>query len=149
MVVVTIPLATVKKYRRAERALERGVLCRHNTAESASDDGTARLRRGTGPRHTAAMGDAATVIEWNGTDLPAELRELPPGRYHLAAVRGAPSAEEIARAMESARDEDGVVDPFALAVALAVPTLGTASSEDRSFRFADDEQMARLMDDDA
>jgi hypothetical protein len=95
------------------------------------------------------MGDAAKVIDWNGTDLPAELRELPPGRYHLAAVRGAPTAEEIARATESARDEDGVIDPFALAVALAVPTLGIASSDDRSFRFADDEPMARLLEDDA
>jgi len=36
------------------------------------------------------MGDAARVIDWNGTDVPAGvgelLAELPPGRYRLAAV---------------------------------------------------------------
>ncbi len=36
------------------------------------------------------MGDAAKVIDWNGTDVPADiaeaLAELPPGRYRLQAV---------------------------------------------------------------
>lgn len=36
------------------------------------------------------MGDAAKVIDWNGTDLPTGLGELlaslPPGRYRVAAV---------------------------------------------------------------
>ena len=32
------------------------------------------------------MGDAATVIDWNGTDVPAELANVPPGRYRLVAV---------------------------------------------------------------
>ena len=36
------------------------------------------------------MGDAAKVIDWNGTDLPTGLGELlaglPPGRYRIAAV---------------------------------------------------------------
>ena len=27
------------------------------------------------------MGDPAKVIDWNGTDVPAELIALPPGRY--------------------------------------------------------------------
>ena len=26
------------------------------------------------------------VVDWNGKDLPAELKELPPGRYHLAPL---------------------------------------------------------------
>lgn len=38
------------------------------------------------------MGDAAKVLDWNGTDLPPELTELlaalPPGRYRLVAVEG-------------------------------------------------------------
>jgi hypothetical protein len=36
------------------------------------------------------MGDAAKVIDWNGTDVPSDLTELlaglPPGRYRLAPV---------------------------------------------------------------
>jgi hypothetical protein len=41
------------------------------------------------------MGDAAKVIEWNGTDVPADIRDvlagLPPGRYRLEVV---PAAED-------------------------------------------------------
>jgi predicted transcriptional regulator len=29
-----------------------------------------------------------TVIEWDGTHLPSELRELPPGRYVVAPLDG-------------------------------------------------------------
>ena len=36
--------------------------------------------------HDSRMGDAAKVIDWNGTDLPAELTDVPPGRYMLVAV---------------------------------------------------------------
>jgi len=32
------------------------------------------------------MGDAAKVIDWNGTDLPAALTDVPPGRSMLVAV---------------------------------------------------------------
>lgn len=106
------------------------------------------------------MGDAAKVIDWNGTDLPTELRLLPPGRYRLAMVAehdepaplsdrsDAPTAEEIARATEGARREDGSVDAFALALALAVPMRGAVRSDDRAFRFTGDEQMLPLMRDD-
>lgn len=40
--------------------------------------------------HAAGMGDAAKVIDWNGTDVPTNLSELltglPPGRYRLELV---------------------------------------------------------------
>lgn len=39
----------------------------------------------------------ATVIEWDGTHLPRELKELPPGQYYLApmdAVDGDEISEE-------------------------------------------------------
>ena len=32
------------------------------------------------------MGDAAKVIDWNGTDFPPELAALPPGRYRVELV---------------------------------------------------------------
>ncbi|MBK6530549.1 MAG: hypothetical protein IPN17_06105 [Deltaproteobacteria bacterium] len=36
------------------------------------------------------MGDAAKVIDWNGTDVPTDIAEVlaqvPPGRYRLQAV---------------------------------------------------------------
>ena len=35
------------------------------------------------------MGDAAKVIDWNGTDVPAELIALPPGRYLIQPAPGA------------------------------------------------------------
>ena len=41
----------------------------------------------------------ATVIEWDGTHLPKELRELPPGRYVLA----------VADDEELSADEDAAV----------------------------------------
>ena len=34
------------------------------------------------------MGDAAKVIDWNGTDVPAEFVALPPGRYRIELVEG-------------------------------------------------------------
>jgi hypothetical protein len=32
------------------------------------------------------MGDAAKVIDWNGTDVPETLAVLPPGRYRIELV---------------------------------------------------------------
>jgi hypothetical protein len=61
------------------------------------------------------MGSRTRVVVWNGRDLPAELRELPAGRYVLEAVDGeAPdlSADEeagIEAALESYR-QGRVVD---------------------------------------
>lgn len=34
----------------------------------------------------AAMSRTAKVVTWNGKDVPAELRELPAGRYVVEAV---------------------------------------------------------------
>jgi hypothetical protein len=61
------------------------------------------------------MGSKTRVVVWNGRDLPAELRELPAGRYVLEAVDSeAPnlSADEeagIDAALESYR-QGRVVD---------------------------------------
>jgi hypothetical protein len=60
------------------------------------------------------------------------------------ALPPAPTADELARARAVALDEDGFVDPFALALALAVPSLGVGSSDDHVFRFAHDRPMKRL-----
>jgi len=60
------------------------------------------------PRH-------GRVVHWNGKDVPAELRELPPGRYVVEAVEGerpvlSPEEEAgIEAALESYR-EGRVVD---------------------------------------
>ena len=32
------------------------------------------------------MGHAARIVNWNGTDIPLEMRELPAGRYIVEAV---------------------------------------------------------------
>ena len=34
------------------------------------------------------MSDDATVIDWNGRDLPEALRALPAGRYRVVPIRG-------------------------------------------------------------
>ena len=34
----------------------------------------------------AAMPRRTRVVTWNGTDIPAELRELPAGRYVIEAI---------------------------------------------------------------
>ena len=39
------------------------------------------------------MGDAARVIDWNGTDVPTEFTALPPGRYRVELVEDADSDE--------------------------------------------------------
>lgn len=55
------------------------------------------------------MAPAARIVTWNGTDLPAEMRELPAGRYVVESIDlEAPtlSAEEdagIEAALESHR----------------------------------------------
>lgn len=67
-----------------------------------------RLRQGTRSRHTPPMGDAATVIDWNGTDVPAELAKVPPGRYRLVAVE-AEDGFELTPALE-AKIERGIED---------------------------------------
>ena len=51
------------------------------------------LRGAASARHTGGMGDAATVIHWNGTDVPAELAAVPPGRYRLVAIDEADGVE--------------------------------------------------------
>jgi hypothetical protein len=54
------------------------------------------------------MGDAARVIDWNGTDVPAGvgelLAELPPGRYRLEAMRD----DEGDRSGLTAEEEEGI-----------------------------------------
>lgn len=62
---------------------------------------------------------------------------------------GAPTPDEVARATEAARDEDGDVDPYALLEALAAPRAGGVPSSDRTFRFQGDVPMLRSMRDDA
>ena len=63
----------------------------------------------------AGMPRTARVVTWNGKDVPAELRELPAGRYVVEAIDGdAPelSADEeagIEAALESYR-QGRVVD---------------------------------------
>jgi hypothetical protein len=34
------------------------------------------------------MGDAKTVIDWNGKDLPPQLAALPAGRYRVQRIEG-------------------------------------------------------------
>ena len=60
------------------------------------------------------MPRSTRVVTWNGKDLPAELRELPAGRYVIEAVDDAPvlSADDeagIDAALESYR-QGRVVD---------------------------------------
>ena len=63
----------------------------------------------------ASMPRTARVVTWNGKDVPAELRELPAGRYVVEAIDDdapALSADEdagIEAALESYR-QDRVVD---------------------------------------
>jgi hypothetical protein len=55
----------------------------------------------------------AVVVEWNGQDLPEQLRELPAGRYVLAAVD-----EAIALSDE---EEAGLIAALKSAEARVVP----------------------------
>ena len=62
----------------------------------------------------AGMARTAKVVTWNGKDVPAELRELPAGRYVVEAIDDAPALspdEEagIEAALESYR-QGRVVD---------------------------------------
>ena len=61
----------------------------------------------------ADMSRTAKVVTWNGKDIPAELRELPAGRYVVEAVdEEAPTLDEeagIEAALESYR-QGRVVD---------------------------------------
>ena len=54
------------------------------------------------------MGDADTVIDWNGSDVPAALAKLPPGRYRLVAVEDEVGFE-LTPALE-AKIERGIED---------------------------------------
>ena len=55
--------------------------------------------------HPAVMGDAAKVIDWNGTDVPAGvgelLAELPPGRYRVELVREEPGDGRVSPETEA------------------------------------------------
>ena len=54
-----------------------------------------------------------TQVTWNGTDLPEELKELPPGRYVVYPADGAleltPEEDaELRAALDEAERDDGV-----------------------------------------
>jgi len=52
-----------------------------------------------------------TIIDWNGTDLPVELRNLPAGKYVLARANDSITPEEedgLLDALESFRTARGV-----------------------------------------
>ena len=55
------------------------------------------------------MGDAAKVIDWNGTDVPADLGDvlagLPPGRYRLEVVPAEDDEVEL-----TAEQEEGILE---------------------------------------
>ena len=47
----------------------------------------------------------ARVVDWNGKDVPSELRELPAGRYIVEAVDEAPFTESEERGIEVALEQ--------------------------------------------
>jgi hypothetical protein len=51
------------------------------------------------------MGRRALVVDWNGKDLPSELRELPAGRYVLEAVDDGQLTDEEERGVELALEQ--------------------------------------------
>lgn len=73
--------------------------------------------------------------------------EAAPTQTDDASLPAPPTESELARAVEEARDEDGSVNPYALALALAAPGI-SGPSDERSFRFAGDAQMLRLLNND-
>lgn len=55
--------------------------------------------------------DRVTIIDWNGADLPAELRGLPAGKYVLQRLDDVLTPEEedgVIAALESLRSGKGV-----------------------------------------
>ena len=69
----------------------------------------------------------ARIIEWDGQDLPDELRRLPPGRYVLEAAADNATAEELAGLLIGldeldAGNEIGIDDALR-AILSAPPTL--------------------------
>ena len=54
----------------------------------------------------------AKVVTWNGKDVPAELRELPAGRYVVEAIDDAPALSPD----EEAGIEEGENDHFHIAI---------------------------------
>jgi hypothetical protein len=53
-----------------------------------------------GRRDSVSMMSGSRVLNWNGKDLPAELRELPAGRYFVEAVDDVPEL--------TADEDDGI-----------------------------------------
>lgn len=51
------------------------------------------------------MGRRALVVDWNGKDLPSELRELPAGRYVLEAVDDVSFNDDEAHGIELALEQ--------------------------------------------
>jgi hypothetical protein len=48
------------------------------------------------------MGRRALVVDWNGKDLPRELRELPAGRYMVEPINDVAFTDEEERGIEQA-----------------------------------------------
>ena len=53
-------------------------------------------------QHDAGYRTYVTIIDWNGADLPDELRQLRPGRYVVETLDDAPAL--------SPDDEQGLID---------------------------------------
>lgn len=51
------------------------------------------------------MGRRALVLDWNGKDLPLELRDLPAGRYVVEAVDDALFNDDEVRGIELALEQ--------------------------------------------
>lgn len=67
----------------------------------------------------------SVVLEWNGTDLPDELKRLPAGRYVVELIEEASELSQneedgLLRALESVRSGQGVELAAARARVLAV-----------------------------
>ena len=56
------------------------------------------------------MGDAAKVLDWNGTDVPEALAELPPGRYLIQPAPEDESGDGLVSAETEARILAGRAD---------------------------------------
>ena len=57
------------------------------------------------PCYDTGMARRAFVVDWNGQDLPSELRELPAGRYVVEAVDDAAFNDDEARGIELALEQ--------------------------------------------
>ena len=61
-----------------------------------------RWRTASTTARISPMARTARLVHWNGKDLPAEMRELPAGRYLVEAVDG--------EAPTLSRDEEGGIE---------------------------------------